>query len=100
MLLLFPSFPQTLQTKIDRPCIFFLELFVIKELICSSSFCMLPECSFAMATVRAKDSLDASRGDDIGVDFITLVSSLKAAFEAKGNSAGFVECRYLFFLLV
>ena len=31
------------------PHIFFLELFVIKKLICTSSFCMLAACSFATA---------------------------------------------------
>ena len=64
----------------------------MKELICSSSFCMMPEYSFATATIRAKESLDVTWGDDIdiAVDFVILVSFLKAVLSATGTSEDFV----------
>ena len=53
---------------------------------------MSAECSFATATVRAKEFLDVTRGDDIGiaVDFVILVSFLKAVLSATGTSEDFV----------
>ena len=51
---------------------------------------LLSECSFATATVRVKESLDVTRGDDTAVDFVIIVSSLKAVFLEGGNSEGFV----------
>jgi len=53
---------------------------------------MSAECSFATANVRAKESLDVTWGDDIGiaVDFVILVSFLKAVFSATGTFEDFV----------
>ena len=41
--------------------------FCHQNLIWSSSFCMLPESSFANATVCARESLDVPRGEDVAV---------------------------------
>ena len=51
---------------------------------------MLPECSFAKATVRVKESLYMPRGAGIAVDLVIFVSSLKAVFSATGTSEFFV----------